>query len=122
MATQAEEKLGEREHLIGGYRFATNREETLDHSHIQMSPRKVKLFTPRTKGVYEQYVKDSEDNLLIDGYFRENNQNMSNRSLPHEVNRVIAAYYLKSYSIAGLRQKLKPLCTEILYLCSFVLY
>ena len=44
------------------------------------------LLTPTSKGVYDQYVHDSDDKLLIDGFFRENIQN---RVLPPGVNKVI---------------------------------
>ena len=97
----------ESEFLIKIHRFPSEEDTTADRSTIGTYSRSAAdLLTPRAKGVYLQYVKDSNDNLLVDGYFR---QNMPNRLLPTEVNRVIAAYYLKSYSIRNLKKKITSL-------------
>ncbi len=66
----------------------------------------IELLTPQRSGVYIQYVKDSDDNLLVDGFFREN---MRDRVLPPDVNRVIATYYSKSYSFQSLHEELTTL-------------
>ena len=96
--------------LIKSHQFASS-EETIDPTAIDyFTPTGVTLMSPISKAVATQYVKDSNDNLLVDGFFREN---MSNRSLPSEINRIIAAYYLKSYSLRKLREKLQPLCMRI---------
>ena len=73
------------------------------------------LLTPTSKGVYDQYVHDSDDKLLIDGFFRENVQN---RVLPPGVNRVIAAYYSKVYSMREMRRKLRNVSYIGTYLMS----
>lgn len=79
----------------------------IDHLTIDgLTSSAIDLLTPTSKGVYTQYIKDYDDNLLVDGYFREN---MPKRVLPPEVNRIIAAYYLKTYSVQNLQNKLKPL-------------
>ena len=64
------------------------------------------LLAPTEKGVYIQYVKDRDDHFLIDGYFRET---IPNQNLPEEVNRMIAAYYLKTYSMRNLHGKITSL-------------
>ncbi len=81
------------------------------------SKRDIQLLTPRSKGVYIQYVKDSDDKLLVDGYFREH---IRNRVLPPDINRIIAAYYLKSYSIRSLHERITRL--GMVYLFHFAIH
>lgn len=59
-----------------------------------------------------QYAKDSDDNLLIDGYFREP---MSDRVLPPEVNRIIATYYLKKYSARKIAETFQKISMIFLF-------
>ena len=107
---ETDEQVSESVFLIKSHQFAST-EETIDSTMIDyFTPSGVTLMSPKSQGVYTQYVKDSNDNLLVDGFFR---QNMPNQSLPSEINRIIAAYYLKSYSLRELREKLQPLCMEI---------
>ena len=97
-------QISESEILINRHGFASNGPG--DTTVEQYGSSTIKLMTPKTKGVYMQYVKDSNDNLLIDGFFREN---MPSGSLPPDINRTIAAYYVKSYSLRKLMEKLKPI-------------
>jgi len=89
------------------YRFESEEDVESGHTTINTFSRSdADLLTPRARGVYIQYAKDSDDNLLVDGYFRET---MPNR-LPHlEVNRMIASYYLKRYSSRYLEEQLTSL-------------
>ena len=117
----AEGRQTECESLIHEYRFASETNATINDLTVDgLTSSAVELMTPKSKGVYNQYIKDSNDNLLIDGYFRETmrsmtkskrfkSRNMPTRVLPPDVNRIIAAYYLKTYSIRNLRTKLIPL-------------
>ena len=104
----------ERESLINGCRFASEQNTTIDQLAVDgVTASAVDMLTPKSKDVYTQYVKDWNDNILVDGYFR---KNMRNQVLPPDVNRIIAAYYLKTYSIRNLRNKLIPLtalCMEL---------
>ena len=103
----AEGKETECEALIHGYRFASEQNATIDQLTVDgLTSSAIDMMTPKSKGAYTQYIKDSNDNLLVDGYFR---KHMRNRILPPDVNRIIAAYYLKTYSIRYLRNKLIPL-------------
>ena len=97
----------ESESLIKVHRFPSEEDTTADRSTTGTYSRSAAdLLTPRAKGVYLQYVKDSDDNLLVDGYFR---QNMPNHLLPLQVNRIIASYYLKTYSARNLHKKITAL-------------
>lgn len=108
---ETEGQKSESECLIDDYQFASTADTAFDG--IKMTSSAVDSFSPKAKGVYIQYVKDSDDNYLVDGFFREN---MQNRLLPPEINKLIAAYYLKSYSIRKLKEKLNPFCMEIYWL------
>ena len=112
----SEGKGTECESLINDCRFASEENATIDELAIDgLTASVVDMLTPKSKDVYTQYVKDSNDNLLIDGYFR---KNMRDQVLPPGVNRIIAAYYLKTYSIRNLRNKLIPLtalCMKLLF-------
>ena len=117
----AEDVQTECESLIHECRFASETNATINDLTVGgLTSSAVELMTPKSKGVYNQYIKDSNDNLLIDGYFRETMRSMTKskwfksrnshkRVLPPDVNRIIAAYYLKTYSIRNLRNKLIPL-------------
>ena len=104
------------EFLIKVDQFPSEEDATADISTIGTYSRSAAdLLTPRSKGVYLQYVKDSDDNLLVNGYFR---QNMPNHLLPEEVNRIIASYYLKTYSARNLHKKITTLrMVSYLHLC-----
>ena len=86
------------------YRFASEQDINAGHVTIDsFSQRDADLLAPAEKAVFTQYVKDRDDHFLIDGYFRET---IPNQNLPEEVNRMIAAYYLKTYSISNLHEKI----------------
>ena len=70
---------------------------------IPFSKNAVELLCAESRAVYTQYVKDSDNSLLVDGYFGEN---MPNRVLPPVVNQIIASYYSKTYSIQYLHQEI----------------
>lgn len=98
---------------IDDIRFASEWDRADDPVTIDaFTPSGVELMSPESKAVYIQCVKDSEDDLLVDGFFR---QSMPDCVLPAEVNRIIGAYYLKSYSIRRLHEILQPLCMVTLY-------
>ena len=110
-ASEEEQELAERQHLEGeslnDYHFASEEDTTAGHISIDTFSRSaVDLLSAESKGVYLQYVKDSNDTLLIDGYFR---MNTSNLQLPPEVSEIIAAYYLKAYSVRNLHNKITSL-------------
>ena len=89
------------------YRFASEQDINAGHVTIDsFSQRDADLLAPAEKAVFIQYAKDRDDHLLVDGYFREN---MPNQNLPPEVTRLIAAYYLKTYSISHLHEKITSL-------------
>ena len=110
----SEGKATECESLINGCRFASEENATIDELAIDgLTSSVVDMLTPKSKDVYTQYVKDWNDNILVDGYFR---KNMRNQVLPPGVNRIIAAYYLKTYSVRNLGDKLislKTLCMKL---------
>ena len=107
----------ESESLIDGHRFASEQDATTNYLAVDTFPKSaVDLLPPQSRAVYIQYVKDSDDNLLVDGYFR---TNMLNRQLPPGVNRIIAAYYLKTYSARNLHEKITAL--RMVIYCYFVL-
>ena len=89
------------------YRFASEQDINACSVRIDsFSQRDADLLTPTSKAVFIQYVKDRDDHLLVDGYFR---ANMPTQHLPPEVTRMIAAYYLKTYSISHLHEKITSL-------------
>ena len=104
----------ERESLINDCRFASEQNTTIDQLAVDgVTASAVDMLTPTSQGVYTQYVKDWNDNILVDGYFR---KTMQNQVLPPDVNRIIAAYYLKTYSVRNLGDKLislKTLCMKL---------
>lgn len=113
METTSQISEFESEVLIDRHQFASK--SSGDATVEQYSTSTIKLMTPKTKAVYMQYVKDSKDNLLVDGFFREN---MPNELLPHPINRMIAAYYLKSHSLRKLKEMLQPIRMEIYVICN----
>merc|ERR1719283_785460 len=56
----------------------------------------IKSLSASHKDVYYQYVKDADDNLLVDGYYRRHMS--STTALPPDINHIIASYYVKSFS------------------------
>ena len=63
-------------------------------------------LSPTSKGVYKQWIKDSKDDLLVDGYFRKA-VGADGFILVPGVNSIITSYYLKSYSKRSLYHKNK---------------
>lgn len=92
------------EDLDFNHRIAIEKEKELGHVPIGdfVTQSKAELFRTTTREIYAQHVKDPNNNLLIDGFFRET---MPRGVLPPEVNQMISIYYLKSYSVEELRLK-----------------
>jgi len=86
------------------YLFARDTDVTLG-SHIQplLTIDNADCFSGELQEVYIQWIKDPEDKLLVDGYFR---NTMSNQELPVDVNVAIAGYYLKSFSLGFFGERL----------------
>ena len=69
-----------------------------------------KLLTPVSKLVYKQWKMDNNDELLIDGYYRQKCNLTQN--LSPDIRQLIADYYVKSQSKGAIKRKIVTL-TEI---------
>eukprot|EP01084_Bolivina_argentea_P273995 466858_1 len=60
------------------------------------------MFSPTSKLVYKQWKVDANDELLIDGYFRE--CNVTIQHLPSDIKKTIGSYYQKMHSKSKLKE------------------
>lgn len=90
----------------GGNRIRFSEETEIDYFRIRLTPSTVDALPSEWRDLYIQHEKDSDDKLLVGGYFRETIQH---QALSSDINRIVASYYLKSYSSSSLWNNLEPI-------------